>query len=67
MREVLLELHLPPEVIDQALLKTAEFGGDIDRIADYAISIPVPEVPQVECIEEHLSDVRTSFRLFLLS
>ncbi|KAG0567619.1 hypothetical protein KC19_7G148800 [Ceratodon purpureus] len=57
VREVLGELLLlPPEVIDQALQKISEFEGDIERIADYAISLPNPLVPQVECIEEHLSD-----------
>jgi hypothetical protein len=62
VREALVVLLLPPEVVDQALQKVSEFGGDVDRIANYAISLPVPEapqLPQVECIEEHLSDVRT--------
>jgi hypothetical protein len=57
VREVLGELQLPLEVIERALLKLAEFGGDVDRVADYAISLPNPLVPQ-ECIEEHLPDVR---------
>lgn len=43
-----------------------EFGGDIDRIATYALTLPTSEpvqVPQVECIEEQLSDV-SAFAFF---